>query len=39
LTPFLMGAIADQWNFQVGFVILGVLALAVCPLVRLLRDL
>lgn len=39
LTPFLMGAIADQWSFQVGFVILGLLALAVCPLVRLLRDL
>jgi NNP family nitrate/nitrite transporter-like MFS transporter len=39
LTPFMMGAIADQWSFQVGFVILGLLALAVCPLVRLLRDL
>lgn len=37
--PFIMGIIADRWSFQVGFMLLGLLTLAICPLVRLLRDL
>jgi MFS family permease len=39
VTPFLLGAIADLWSFQVGFIILGVFTLAICPLARLLRGL
>lgn len=39
VTPFLMGAIADVWCFQVGFAFLGVLALAISPLIRLMKNL
>lgn len=38
LTPFVLGAIADAWSFQIGLVGLGVLTLCLCPLVPLLKD-
>lgn len=38
LTPFLLGAIADIWTFQVGFLLLGLVSLALCPLAFWIRK-
>ncbi len=38
VTPFLLGAIADAWSFQWGFIILGLLTVAISPLARLLKG-
>ncbi len=37
-TPFALGAIADTWSFQMGFIGLGVFTLCLCPLVSLLTE-
>jgi MFS family permease len=37
-TPFLLGAIADIWSFQLGLVFLGCLTLCLCPIITLLRK-
>jgi hypothetical protein len=38
LTPFVLGAVADKWNFQVGILVLGLLTALSCVLVRDLRE-
>ncbi len=34
LTPFVLGAVADVWNFQCGILVLGVLTMLSCMLLR-----
>jgi len=34
LTPFVLGAVADIWNFQCGILVLGVLTMLSCMLLR-----
>ena len=38
LTPFLLGAIADIWSFQIGLVSLGILTLCHCPILKFLKK-
>lgn len=38
LTPFVLGAVADVWNFQVGIFVLGLLTTLSCVLVRDLGE-
>lgn len=38
LTPFVLGAIADVWNFQIGILFLGVLTTLSCILLRGVRE-
>lgn len=37
-TPFLLGAIADIWSFQLGLVFLGCLTMCLCPIIQFLRK-
>lgn len=38
ITPFLLGAIADISSFQIGFIFLGTLTLAICPMAFKIRK-
>ena len=38
LSPFILGLIADAWNFQVGILMMGVLTTLSCLLVKALRE-
>lgn len=38
LTPFVLGAVADAWNFQIGILVLGVLTGLSCILLRDLGE-
>jgi hypothetical protein len=33
-----LGAVADRWNFQIGILVLGVIATLSCVLIRGLRN-
>jgi NNP family nitrate/nitrite transporter-like MFS transporter len=37
-TPVALGAVADRWNFQIGILVLGVIATLSCVLIRGLRN-
>ena len=39
VSPVVMGAVADRWNFQIGILSIGVMVLAICFLFKYLRDL
>jgi len=38
LAPFILGALADVWNFQIGIFALGVLTIITCLLLKILQD-
>lgn len=38
MTPFVLGVIADAWNFQIGILLLGVFTAASCVFIRRLKD-
>lgn len=38
LTPALLGAVADTWNFQIGILVLGVLTLVSCVTLKYLQK-
>ena len=38
LTPFLLGAIADRWNFNIGLFLLGTLTICHLPLFYFLKK-
>lgn len=38
LTPFMLGAIADIWSFQIGLIFLGILTLCHCPILKYLKG-
>lgn len=37
-TPFMLGAIADIWSFQIGLVFLGCLTLCLSPIITFMRK-
>ena len=39
VSPVVMGAVADHWNFQIGILSIGVMVLTICLLFKYLRDL
>ena len=38
LSPLILGAIADVWNFQIGILIAGVITILSCLLFKILQD-
>jgi MFS family permease len=38
VSPVVMGAVADRWNFQIGILGIGVLAITICILLKKLND-
>jgi hypothetical protein len=38
ITPTLLGAVADVWNFQVGMMVQGLVTMGICLLLKSLRG-
>jgi len=38
LTPFLLGAIADLWDFHIGLIVLGLLTICHLPMFYFLKN-
>jgi NNP family nitrate/nitrite transporter-like MFS transporter len=38
VSPVVLGAVADHWNFQIGILSIGILVIAICFLNRFMKD-